>query len=93
MPTHVAVVSPSSHSLIATLSRDLRQEFYPFFPDIFVCLQRLLANAGPDAVLIENIFACLSYLFKFLQKQVRYQTLTLTVNPTLTTPTAHCGLT
>ena len=58
-------------SLVATLSRDLRHEVYPFFADIYACLQRLLLGAGPDAVLIENIFSCLSYLFKFLQKQVR----------------------
>lgn len=49
--------------LTVQLSRDLQQDFYPFFPSFFNAIVRLL---NQETTIIEWAFQTLSYLFKFL---------------------------
>jgi len=51
--------------LLSNLARDLRQEFYPFYPRILGVLVELIDPRHP--ALLEQL---LGYLFKFLQKQM-----------------------
>ena len=56
-------------NLLAHLARDLRSEFYPRLFDVLDFLvQRLLDPADP--ALLEAVFTTMSYLFKFLQRQL-----------------------
>lgn len=55
-------------SLIACLSRDLRGEFYPFFPRVLNALIGLLNPKKTE--LMDDVFNTLSYLFKFLASQL-----------------------
>jgi DMSO/TMAO reductase YedYZ heme-binding membrane subunit len=57
-----------SCSLLSNLARDLRQEFYPFYPRILSVLAELFDPRHPAQ--LEQVFGCLGYLFKFLQKQM-----------------------
>ncbi|XP_023234617.1 small subunit processome component 20 homolog [Centruroides sculpturatus] len=50
--------------LVVALARDLQMDFYPFFPKIFSSVVKLLDTKSTE--MIENVFVCLSYLFKFL---------------------------
>lgn len=52
--------------LISQLARDLRQEFYPYFQDIFSSLANIFAPN--DAKFIDDFFKCILFLLKFLQK-------------------------
>ena len=51
--------------VVVALARDLQKEFYPHFPDIFDRCVDLLQN-NQDTQLLEQVFMCLAYLFKFL---------------------------
>lgn len=56
-------------SLIALLSRDLREEFVPYIPrllDACVCVLKEGADRDPD--LIEQVFTSISYVIKYLSK-------------------------
>jgi U3 small nucleolar RNA-associated protein 20 len=46
----------------------LRQEFYPFFPRVLTVLTDLINPREPEA--LEAVFTCISFLFKFLAKQL-----------------------
>lgn len=48
------------------LAQDLRQEFYPFYPDLLKKILIILNIRDPDKV--EWAFTCLAYLFKHLWK-------------------------
>lgn len=48
--------------LLATLSRDLSQDFYPIFNEVFDVLIKLIRTK--DAEVVENTFVCLAYIFK-----------------------------
>jgi U3 small nucleolar RNA-associated protein 20 len=50
--------------LAVQLSRDLQQDFYPYFPQIFKSITKLLDTQ--DTNVLEWSFQTLSYLFKFL---------------------------
>jgi U3 small nucleolar RNA-associated protein 20 len=54
--------------LLVQLARDLLVEFYPFFKDIFPLLISLCYTQ--NASLIERVFTCVAYLFKFLWRQM-----------------------
>ncbi|KAL6072065.1 U3 snoRNP protein [Balamuthia mandrillaris] len=54
--------------LTATLARDLRQHFVPFYKDVLHAATKLLNPSDPE--LVEDIFATLGYLLKFLQRQL-----------------------
>ena len=54
---------------LAALARDLRQEFYPFLqPRVLPVLLGLLDTQ--DADLLEDVFSCIAFLFKFLLRFV-----------------------
>eukprot|EP01104_Vermistella_antarctica_P005304 TRINITY_DN1578_c0_g1_i1.p1 TRINITY_DN1578_c0_g1~~TRINITY_DN1578_c0_g1_i1.p1 ORF type:complete len:629 (-),score=173.07 TRINITY_DN1578_c0_g1_i1:55-1737(-) len=55
-------------SLTSTLAKDLRQSFYEFFPVILHTVANLIDPSDPN--LLESVFTCLGYLFKFLQRQL-----------------------
>lgn len=55
-------VEPSL-DLLAQLSRDLLQDFYPYFEEFFYVLLNFLK--GQDTAVIENTFTCLAHIFKF----------------------------
>ena len=48
--------------LLASLSRDLSQDFYSIFEELFGVLIQLLK--GKDAEIVEDTFVCLAYIFK-----------------------------
>uniref|UniRef100_A0A131YFV3 U3 small nucleolar RNA-associated protein 20 n=1 Tax=Rhipicephalus appendiculatus TaxID=34631 RepID=A0A131YFV3_RHIAP len=50
--------------ITVALARDLQYDFYPSFPDVFRLVCAHLDTRDPE--LLERIFVCLSYLFKFL---------------------------
>ncbi|KAL5010982.1 hypothetical protein ScPMuIL_013287 [Solemya velum] len=52
--------------LVVQLARDLQKDFYCHFQDFFELQISLLSNYSQDAELLEKLFTCLSYLFKFL---------------------------
>lgn len=52
--------------LIVALARDLQYEFYPHFPKFFSAIVSQLSTQ--DTELLEKLFMCLAYLFKFLWK-------------------------
>ena len=54
--------------MLNLLSRDLRQYFYPNFKRVLIILVDLIDPT--NAALLEHLFTCLSYMFKFLQKQL-----------------------
>ncbi|KAK4515117.1 proteasome regulatory particle base subunit rpn10 [Mucor velutinosus] len=54
--------------LVTKLAKDLEGEFYPYYP-------RMLASVLPlvyhqDIKLLESVFNCIAYLFKFLSRQI-----------------------
>lgn len=51
---------------VVQIARDLQSDFYPHFSDIFRLLVSLLSSHSQDTETLEDIFATLSYLFKFL---------------------------
>ncbi|GAB1607823.1 small subunit processome component 20 homolog [Argonauta hians] len=52
--------------LVVQLARDLQNDFYPHFQSVFDVLIVLLKANSRNVALLEMIFTCLSYLFKFL---------------------------
>lgn len=52
------------YRLVVALAQDLRQEFYPFFPELLVKILNLLNTKDSDK--LEWAFTCLAYLFKYL---------------------------
>jgi hypothetical protein len=54
--------------LVSVLARDLRYEFYPYLGRVINVLVELLNPSEPEA--LEDVFSCLSFLFKFLAKQL-----------------------
>eukprot|EP01135_Chromosphaera_perkinsii_P004611 Nk52_evm4s292 gene=Nk52_evmTU4s292 len=52
--------------LVVELARDLREQFYPYFKDMFYTLVELLDPDSPDN--LKFLFSCLSFLFKYLLK-------------------------
>lgn len=48
----------------------MRSEFYPHFRDVLNALIGKLDAWRTDAELLEKLFERLSYIFKFLQKQL-----------------------
>ena len=46
------------------LARDLQTDFYPHFPDFFLLITPLLETK--DTEVLEWVFTCLSYLYKYL---------------------------
>ncbi|XP_066910089.1 small subunit processome component 20 homolog [Clytia hemisphaerica] len=53
--------------LLAHMSKDLLDEFYPFFDQFFPLLVKFLGN-NQNTKLIESTFICFAYIFKFLWK-------------------------
>ncbi|KAI9249280.1 armadillo-type protein [Sporodiniella umbellata] len=54
--------------LVTKLAKDLESDFYPYYP-------RLLSSVLPlvyhrDIKLLESVFNCIAYLFKFLSRQI-----------------------
>ncbi|XP_046556646.1 LOW QUALITY PROTEIN: small subunit processome component 20 homolog [Haliotis rubra] len=52
--------------LVVQLARDLQADFYKHFHDMFHILVRLLNSITKDVDVLEKLFTCLAYLFKFL---------------------------
>ena len=52
----------------AAVAADLRQEFYPEFPQLLSTLASLLSPS--DVELLEDVFSTLCYLFKYLLRQL-----------------------
>lgn len=50
--------------MVVALARDLRQDFYPFYPDFLSSIISYLNCKEAD--ILEWSFHCLAYLFKFL---------------------------
>lgn len=50
--------------LLAQLSKDLLDDFYAYFDELFPLLVKFLVTQ--DSKLIENTFICFAYIFKFL---------------------------
>lgn len=50
--------------MTVALARDLQYDFYPYFPDFFHLICGHLNTQDPE--LLERIFTCLAYLYKFL---------------------------
>ena len=55
-------------SLLALLARDLRHYFYPYFNRVLLTVVEVIDPNRPK--LLESVFSCLAYLFKFLQKHL-----------------------
>ncbi|KAG1667813.1 Small subunit processome component 20 [Nymphon striatum] len=55
--------------LVVALAKDLQEDFYQHFPEIFNILIGLLQSKDVD--LIEQTFCCLSYLFKALWRYMK----------------------
>ncbi|KAM4615221.1 small subunit processome component 20 homolog [Polymixia lowei] len=68
LKTHLAVKESLAFQplldLVVQLARDLQTDFYPHFPDFFVLITSLLDTK--DTELMEWVFTCLSYLYKYL---------------------------
>lgn len=68
LKTHLAVKNSLAYQplldLVVQLARDLQTDFYPDFPDFFVLITSLLDTK--DTELLEWVFTCLSYLYKYL---------------------------
>lgn len=65
--SHGTLVFP--RSLIAVLSRDLREDFLPFVPPFLgACLRLLEGGADREPDVLEQIFTSVSYVFKHLVK-------------------------
>ncbi|CAM9242743.1 unnamed protein product, partial [Phaeothamnion confervicola] len=56
--------------LVAIMARDLRAEFYPFFPRAMDVLLRLLADNADDPEVAGKIFRTVGYLLKFVGPQL-----------------------
>jgi len=54
--------------LTTKLAKDLEGEFYPFFGQIFAAIVPLIKHR--DVRLLESVFNCIAYLFKYLSKQL-----------------------
>lgn len=54
--------------LTTKLAKDLEAEFYPFFGRIFAAIVPLIKHR--DVRLLESVFNCIAYLFKYLSKQL-----------------------
>ncbi|KAI8366801.1 armadillo-type protein [Radiomyces spectabilis] len=54
--------------LVTKLAKDLEGEFYPYYPRIFSCVLPLVYHR--DVKLLESVFNCIAYLFKFLSRQI-----------------------
>ncbi|XP_071112967.1 small subunit processome component 20 homolog [Haliotis cracherodii] len=52
--------------LVVQLARDLQADFYKHFHDLFHILVQLLNSISKDVDVLEKLFTCLAYLFKFL---------------------------
>jgi len=52
------------NSLTVQLSRDLQNDFYPYFPRLFNSITKLLETQNTE--ILEWSYQALSYLFKFL---------------------------
>jgi U3 small nucleolar RNA-associated protein 20 len=50
------------------LARDLQEHFYPYFSKVLLVIVELLDPTDPE--LLGDAFSALSYLFKFLQKEL-----------------------
>jgi len=56
-------------SLIAVLSRDLREEFMPFLHQLMETMENLLKSGGDrDPEILEQVFTAISYILKYMQK-------------------------
>ncbi|XP_028278623.1 small subunit processome component 20 homolog [Parambassis ranga] len=68
LKTHLAVQNSLAYQplldLVVQLARDLQTDFYPHFPDFFLLITSLLDTK--DTELLEWVFTCLSYLYKYL---------------------------
>ncbi|KAM4523536.1 small subunit processome component 20 homolog [Fundulus diaphanus] len=68
LKTHLAVKNSLAYQplldLVVQLARDLQTDFYPHFPDFFLLLTSLLDTK--DTEVLEWVFTCLSYLYKYL---------------------------
>ena len=53
-------------SLVVQMARDLQSDFYVYFEVILPVLVELLQVYHHDVSILEQVFSCLSYLFKFL---------------------------
>ncbi|KAI8994575.1 armadillo-type protein [Pilobolus umbonatus] len=54
--------------LVTKLAKDLEGEFYPYYPRLLSCIIPLVYHQ--DIKLLENVFNCIAYLFKFLSRQI-----------------------
>ncbi|OBZ87321.1 U3 small nucleolar RNA-associated protein 20 [Choanephora cucurbitarum] len=54
--------------LVTKLAKDLEGEFYPYYPRILSCIIPLVYHQ--DINLLESVFNCIAYLFKFLSRQI-----------------------
>ncbi|CEG75265.1 hypothetical protein RMATCC62417_10338 [Rhizopus microsporus] len=54
--------------LVTKLAKDLEGEFYPYYPRLLSAILPLVYNR--DVKLLESVFNCIAYLFKFLSRQI-----------------------
>ncbi|KAI8646706.1 armadillo-type protein [Parasitella parasitica] len=54
--------------LVTKLAKDLEGEFYPYYPRMLSCVLPLVYHQ--DIKLLESVFNCIAYLFKFLSRQI-----------------------
>ncbi|KAL2102527.1 hypothetical protein ACEWY4_001695 [Coilia grayii] len=68
LKTHLSVKNSMAFQplldLVVQLARDLQTDFYPHFPDFFVIITAILETQ--DTEVLEWVFTCLSYLYKYL---------------------------
>uniref|UniRef100_A0A8C4Z7G3 UTP20 small subunit processome component n=1 Tax=Gadus morhua TaxID=8049 RepID=A0A8C4Z7G3_GADMO len=68
LKAHLAVKNSMAYQplldLVVRLARDLQTDFYPHFPDFFLLITPLLETK--DTEVLEWVFTCLSYLYKYL---------------------------
>merc|ERR1719359_1819022 len=64
----VKMARSSALRLLAALARDIREEFCPHYARVFAVLVELLDVTDPDA--LEDVFQCVSYLFKYLARYI-----------------------
>ncbi|KAI9203103.1 armadillo-type protein, partial [Polychytrium aggregatum] len=56
-------------NLVTLIARDLQDEFYPYFPRVFLCM-RAIIKSNPGAAIYEMAFQSMAYLFKYLSAEL-----------------------
>lgn len=63
------IIFVTSRRLVVALSRDLEEEFYPYFQNFFKIIVKVVMKSKTTNI-IESGFKCYAYLSKYLRRQI-----------------------